>query len=517
MNGTRAAFARPSSESVRHELARRTLLGFTTWTKPDYQTNWHHRVVCEKLDRLVRGEITRLMVFMPPRHGKSELVSRRLPAYALGHNPDEQIISCAYNAPIASSFNRDVQRIIDDPTQRYSSVFPQTRLYGKNNRTLVNGAWLRNSDIFEVTGRKGFYISAGIRGGITGRGCTLGIVDDPIKNREDADSLTFRDSVWEWWQSTFYTRLEKNARILITLTRWHEDDLAGRLLQLANNDPDADQWEVLSFPAVREETAHELDARPVGAALWPGKYDTASLRAKRANVGSREWAALYQQRPSPDEGGIFRREWFRYWHRDKIDPQVLVLDKGEERPKRILGPKLFRFCTVDVAAGMKQQNDFTAISTWGLTPERDLVLLDVLRAKMEGPDQVAAIRRVFRRWRPAFVGVEAVAYQLTLVQTLLREGIPARALHPDRDKVSRAHTAAVRMEGSTVFFPISAPWLSDFEHELLTFPNGTHDDQVDTLSYAAAYVALEWAKPGNISPGALTDGLARPSPIMGAT
>jgi len=184
------------------------------------------------------------MVFMPPRHGKSELVSRRFPAFALGRDPNTRIIACSYGATLAARLNRDIQRIIDTPG--YLSLFPSTRLYGENVRTRAQGTYLRNSDIFEIVGHAGFCASAGVGGAITGMGFDIGIIDDPIKNQEEAESITYRNMVWEWYGSTFYTRAEKDAIILLTMTRWHQDDLAGRLL----NDAGGDKWTVLSFPAL---------------------------------------------------------------------------------------------------------------------------------------------------------------------------------------------------------------------------------------------------------------------------
>jgi hypothetical protein len=276
---------------------------------PGYQVNWHHAIVAEHLDRWVRGDIRRLMLFMPPRNGKSELVSRRLPAYILGRDPEAQIIACSYGADLASALNRNVQRIIDNPA--YARVFPDTRLNSSNVRAAAQESYLRNSDTFEVVGHQGTYVSAGVGGAITGKGFQYGIVDDPIKNRDEADSPTYRAKVYDWYTSTFYTRQEgDDARILLTVTRWHEDDLAGRLLALADADPAADRWEVLSFPAIAEGP-NPHDPREPGDPLWPAKYPLTRLASMRATMGARDWTALYQQRPAPSEGAMFRREWFK--------------------------------------------------------------------------------------------------------------------------------------------------------------------------------------------------------------
>lgn len=227
------------------ELARRSMAEFALYTDPAYHMNWHHRLICNSLDKWVSKEIRRLMIFTAPRHGKSELVSRKLPAYIFGRHPDTSIISASYSADLASRMNRDVQRIID--SDRYAELFPNSRLYGKNIRSVAGGSFLRNSDIFEIVDHKGVYRSAGVGGGITGMGGEYIIIDDPVKNREEANSATYREKLWDWYTSTLYTRLEKEGCILVTLTRWHEDDLAGRLLNNMKQ-TGGEQWTVINLP-----------------------------------------------------------------------------------------------------------------------------------------------------------------------------------------------------------------------------------------------------------------------------
>ncbi|MBR1694479.1 MAG: terminase family protein, partial [Selenomonas sp.] len=193
-------------EAIQKEQARRSMARFALYTDPRYKMNWHHRLICDRLDQWIRHKIKRLMIFMPPRHGKSELVSRKLPAYIFGINPDASIIGTSYSADLATAMNRDVQRIID--SEIYNSLFPETTLNGSNIRT-VSGSALRNSDKFEIVGHRGMYRSAGVDGGITGMGGDYIIIDDPIKNRQDANSQTMRQHVWDWYTSTLYTRLEK--------------------------------------------------------------------------------------------------------------------------------------------------------------------------------------------------------------------------------------------------------------------------------------------------------------------
>ena len=296
-------------QEARRELARRHMSDFVLYVDRNYQMNWHHQLLCEYLDRLAQKEIRRLMVFMPPWHGKSELVSRKFPAFLLGNKPDISIISCSYASDLASRMNRDVQRLIDSP--EYEQLFPNSRLFGKNIRSTARGSYLRNSDIFEIVNHRGVYRSAGVGGGITGMGGEYIIIDDPVKNREEADSATYREKVYNWYTSTLYTRLEKDGCILLTLTRWHEDDLAGKLLKASEDG--ANQWTILELPAICEEPIKPYDIRREGEALWKWKYDESALAKMKATVGSRDWAALYQQHPTPGEGGTFKREWWNYY------------------------------------------------------------------------------------------------------------------------------------------------------------------------------------------------------------
>lgn len=311
-----------------------SLLEFVTATMPDFRVSWHHRLLCRHLDRFARGECKRLMIFMPPRHSKSQLVSRHLPAQLLGNNPDRNVIACSYSADLASRMNRDVQRIMDSET--YRSVFPGVRLAGP--RVEGSKGHIRTSDLFEVVGRRGSYRSAGVGGGITGMGFDWGVIDDPVKNREEADSPAHREAVWEWYTSTFYTRRAPQAGILLTTTRWHPEDLAGRLLAQAEADPKADQWEVIRLPAIATDDRHPEDVRRVGEALWPEFYPVSDLEKVRAQ-SAYDWASMYQQEPRPEGGtewpdshfhaGLFFDDWP---HPNDIIAKAMGMDpaKGKE-------------------------------------------------------------------------------------------------------------------------------------------------------------------------------------------
>lgn len=444
------------------DQARDSLLAFAIYNRNHYDPNWHHRRLCEKLDLFAQGKIKRLMVFMPPRHGKSELVSRCLPAYLLGREPDASIIATSYSAGLASRMNRDVQRIID--SEAYSSVFPETALSSKNIRTVAQGKWLRNASIFEVVGRRGSYRCAGIGGGITGMGADFGIIDDPIKSQEDAYSVVYRDRVWDWYISTFYTRLEgEDACILVTLTRWHEDDLAGRLIQRAEEDPNADQWDVLSLPAVCEPNAHEVDHREVGEALWPSKFPLSILEKNKAN-GSYFWNALFQQRPAPEEGGILKRDWLKYYH---------------DLPEGVTDWLM----SWDMTFKETRKGSFVCCQVWCRKGAR-FYLVDQHRERLDFPGTIKVFKKMVDKYpQCGKILVEEKANGPAVISSLKLEIPGIIAINPRGSKEARLHGVSPMVEAGNVYLP-SERWVDDLVEELASFPNSAFNDQVDTLSQA---------------------------------
>lgn len=277
------------------EKARECLIDFTKCTFSNYEVSDHHRRYANALDKFARGEIKNLMVFMPPQHGKSELCSRRLPAKLLGDNPERRIALASYNHSFASKFNRDVQRIID--SEEYKQIYLETRLTAKGFKT--DGTWLRNSEEFEVVNHRGSFITVGVGGGLTGRPVDIGIIDDPYKDAADAWSPTIRQNVQDWYDTVFKTRLHNDSQQLITLTRWHKDDLAGTILKR-----EPEEWNVIIFPAIKLGAPTEEDPREEGTALWESKHSLERLLAiKKQN--SYVFESMYQQNPKPAEGLLF--------------------------------------------------------------------------------------------------------------------------------------------------------------------------------------------------------------------
>jgi len=450
-------------------LARRSLLYFTLTTKPDYEVNWHHRIMCNTLDIFLdpNSGLDRLIIQSPPRSGKSELTSRRFPAYALGKYPDMEIVLASYASPLAQRMNRDVQRIIDDDV--YRKIFPNTKLSGINVKTDSHSNWIRTADLFEVVDHSGSFKSTGVGGGLTGVGADVAIVDDPIKDMKEAMSKTVKDSLFEWYQSVFYTRLSKHGKILIMSTRWSEDDLAGRLLDLARSDKDADQWKVLSFPMVQErnEYTHELDPREDGEVLWPNKFPPKKVKSIKISAGTKVWAALFQQRPAPSEGNLVNREWWRFYH---VMPELSFFD--------------YISMSWDFTFKGTSKSDFVVGQVWG-RKGANCYLLDQVRDKMEFTETLQAIRTLHAKWpKVREIIVEEAANGAAIINVLkksIRGIIPYK---PRESKEARASSVSPQIEAGNIYLPDPklAHWVHDYIEEWAIFPNGTNDDQVDTTT-----------------------------------
>lgn len=265
----------------------------------------HLELLSNQLMHLAAGRIKRLAVFMPPRHGKSQLCSRYFPAWFFGTHPEKRIIQAGYGNSFAATWGRHTRNAIDEA--RKLGIFGVQVDPAKSS-----------ADEWEIAGHEGGMFCVGIGGGVTGRGADLLTIDDPVKSREEADSFTYREKTWEWYTDDLYTRLHPGARVLLVATRWHYDDLPGRILA---HDAGREAWTVINLPAIAEED--DLLGRAPGAALWPQRYDLAALEDARATLGSYGFAALYQQRPSPREGGMFKRHWFEI-----VDAAPAVGDKA---------------------------------------------------------------------------------------------------------------------------------------------------------------------------------------------
>lgn len=440
-------------KQLRQELCRESFYDFIRELAPGYQFNFHHLILIQALQQLADGQIKQLLVMMPPRHGKSELVSRLFPAWMLARNPTEQIIAASYSADLAGAMSRDCQRVMS--SEAYKDVFPKTKLAEAKDAGAI-----RTSKRFDIVGGKGYYLSAGVGGGITGAGCTVAIIDDPVKNAEEADSATYRNRAWEWYTTTFKTRFEPGCVEVICQTRWHEDDLTGRVLQT-----DVQGRVLLSMPALAEA---DDQYRQTGEALWEAKYNREQLLTIQKTIGTRAWNALYQQRPAAQEGDILKRSWF-----EQYDQRSLELD----------GAVNFYF---DTAYTDSEKNDPTAGIAY-MVRGSDYYILECSAEYLDFNAAVRWIQAFSKRngyTRQSVIRVEPKASGKSLVQVLkantdlnIRE-----APVPKGDKVARVNSVSAIIEAGRVFVPAGMVWVNDFLEEVATFPNGAHDDRVDCLS-----------------------------------
>lgn len=470
-------------------LARRSMYDFLLATAaPNYVPGWVHEEICAKLDQFLQDVIDkkspRLALFMPPRHGKTEVASRKFPAYALGRYPDLSIVATSYADSLASAVNRDVQRVIDSPD--YARIFPGTKLNGSNVRTTSQESWLRNSDIFEIVGHRGVYKSAGRGTGITGLGGDIVIIDDPLKDAAEAYSETVREGLWEWYRSTFYTRMQPGAGVLLIQTRWHEDDLAGRLLAaMAANE--GDTWEVINYPAVAEaDEAH----RKEGEALHEARYGVEALQRIRRAVGAKVWNALFQQRPSAAEGSILKRDHWKYFkwpYANDLRKNISAL--GITRI--IIG--------ADTALGGKKKNDYTAFAAMGVSRDR-YYMLDLWKEKVEFPEGKRALAAFYDKFANLGVSCQVIIEGggshsgKATAQELRREGrIPINEVPNTTDKVARVDGITPLTEAGLVSLPDDAAWASDFVDNCAKFPAAKHDDDVDAFAFALSYAAYHGA------------------------
>ena len=486
-------------------LARRRLLHFTKLTHPRYSAGWVHDDICRRLERFSRevaeGKSPRLMLLMPPRHGKSELASIRFPAWHLGQYPHHELINVGYNLDLPMGFSRKVREVFRDP--QYQAIFPDAVL-DPDSQSVEK--W--------NTTKGGGFTAAGRGGGITGKGAHILIIDDPIKDQEEADSALVREKLWDWYQSTAYTRLAPGGGVLVIQTWWNDDDLAGRLQQAMamigkEGAPEGiDDFEIIKYPALSQQYEYRDDVdpanpgpiirtdepidvanpplgyskhltllRPKDFCLHEDRYPTEALKRIRANMQPRIWSALFQQNPVPDEGMYFRKEYFRY-------------------QRQLPSPAGLRIYTAwDFAIGEKQANDWTVGATI-LQDELDqLYVLEIFRMKGDSFQIVEAMLDVATRWGSMpgtgyLLGAEdgqiwrAIEPLFKKRMVERRQYLPYEVLRPMTDKMARARPLQGRMQQGRVIFPEEAAWRAQAEQELLRFPAGVHDDVVDALAWA---------------------------------
>jgi predicted phage terminase large subunit-like protein len=440
----------------------------------------------EALVEAADGDCDRLMIFMPPQEGKSERTSHYFPLWLLEHNPDLRIGIISYSDEMARRWGAAIKLDAENYRGIDGTVDLHIRLREDQQAA---GRW-------QINHHDGGVYCCGVGGALTGKPVDIMIIDDPIKNREEAASEAYRERAWGFWTSVALPRLSPTSRVILIQTRWHEDDLAGRILTHESQD-----WRVISIPAIAEE--RDPLGRKVGEPLVSVR-DNPVIGARRnwskirAAVGEYVWNALYQQRPTAAAGGLFKKVRFRYWHPlppldtayGSFSGQRIRLGIGET----IVLQDSWRFMTVDLAASTRSYADWSVFSVWTITNGGDLVLLDRARMRLEEADHWTHAKPLIEKWSVDVVYVESRMFGTTFVIDGTREGIPLSELKADTDKVTRSLPASARVDSGRVWFPAEADWLEEWEKELVSFPNGTFDDQVDTLSYAARVVAAYWSE-----------------------
>lgn len=500
-------------ELLNRVLAKKSLIEFIKRFQPKYDAGWVHQDICRRLTKflkaVVEGRSPRLMLFVPPRHGKSTIGSHFFPAWGLGQHPHLEFIAASYASSLPMKFSRLVRGLLRD--KRYQVLFPDTKLDKTNEN--VEG-W--------STTQKGGYIPAGVGGGITGKGAHVFIVDDPVKDAEEADSETTRQSTWDWWGSTAYTRLDPSGGVLVIQTRWHDDDLSGRMINQMREElkeaaelkemwlnqgmnptvvdakyeqalREIDQWEIIEYPAIAQQdewlnldgtvttdpkTTKSKFLRKKNDALHPERFDYTRLMKIKRTLQPRHWSALYQQNPVPEEGMYFTKSMFRYANFPHWDAMPICI-------------------AWDLAVGLKQQNDFTVGVVGALDQYDNIHILEVLRGKWETHQSAELIINTYEKYNAqtigsVVVGIERGQLELAIGPHIRRLMDERRlfppfddTLNPLTDKLMRARPLQGRMQQGRVIFPPDQnyPWVEDCRHEMLRFPGGVHDDQVDAMAW----------------------------------
>jgi len=439
-------------EALSRQQAGQVLERYVEHTKPDWQTAKHHQQIFDALAALERGEITRLIIEAPPRHSKSETASRRFPAYCMGRTAGLQVVCSTYNQDFANDLGRDVRSIIG--SDEHAQVFPECTLRRDS----------KAADRFHTT-NGGIYVAVGTGSALTGRGMDIGIIDDPFKDREEAESERTRQRKWDWFRSTFYTRQMPNARLLVMATRWHEDDLTGRILE-----HEGDRWHRLHLPAISDEGQASEEA------LWDEWYPLETLYDIRKTIGARDWLSLYQQSPTSEEGTIFQRDWFTNTLYKRLPEELNYFMSGD-------------------FAVTEGGGDFTELALWGVSATGHLYAVDWWYGQTTADVWVEQLLNMCDT-KPvlAFIGetgqIRRAIEPMIIRRMRGRESYTQLIWLPHGAGSKQANCRSFQAMASMgrVHFPRDEIWAERIIDQLLKFPDGRLDDGVDTTSLIGRYM-----------------------------
>jgi len=433
----------------KQESCRENFLDFVGTMWPEFISGRHHRIIAEKLERVARGELKRLIINMAPRHTKSEFASFLFPAWMMGKNPAMKIIQATHTTELAVNFGRKTKNLID--SDDFKTVFPEVKLAADSK---ASGRW--------DTSRGGMYYAVGVGSNLAGRGGDLVIIDDPHSEQTAMSNSGFEDA-WDWYTGGPRQRLQPGGSIVLVQTRWSEKDMTGQLMRAMAKDDLADQWEVVELPAIFED----------GSPCWPEYWGLEDLTAVRASIPPSKWNAQYQQRPTGEENAIIKREWWNKWEKESVPQLEYVIQ------------------SYDTAFSKKETADYSAITTWGVFYPNEggsgpnLILLDSKKGRWDFPELKGIALEEYEFWDPDTVIVEAKASGMPLTHELRNMGIPVVNFTPSRgnDKVTRVHSVSPLFEAGMVWAP-DTTFADEMIEEVAAFPNGEYDDLVDSMTQA---------------------------------
>jgi predicted phage terminase large subunit-like protein len=449
-------------EMDRVERCKDSYLFFVTQMWPGFISGKHHQIMADAFERVANGDLKRLIINMPPRHTKSEFASYLLPSWFLGKFPEKKIIQTAHTAELAVGFGRKVRNLVS--SDHYGKVF-DTKL---SSDSKAAGRW--------NTHLGGDYFAIGVGGAVTGKGADLLIIDDPHSEQEakQGNPAVF-DSVYEWYTSGPRQRLQPGGAIVIVMTRWSKRDLTGQILKNSEKDG-VNDWEVIDFPAIL----------PSGTPLWPAFWKKEELEALKAELPVAKWEAQYQQNPTSEEGAIVKRDQWRIWEKDEAPACDFIIQSW------------------DTAFETNNRADYSACTTWGVFNHPDakgnvktnIILLDAFKRRMEFPELKKKAFEMWKEWEPDTLIVEKRAAGAPLIYEMRKIGIPVSEYTPHKgnDKIARVNSISDLFASGIVWCP-DTRWADEVMEEMASFPNGDHDDLVDSSSQAL----MQFRKGGFVS------------------